>query len=68
MFKRVGNMPEEEVFSRTLIGTILIVSFFLGWSKWAAIILGVLFLLSAIQGVCLTCILYKKFLAKKSKS
>ncbi len=61
MFRRTGTMPAEEQFSRTLFALILIVSSFFPWGHWVAFTLGVLFLLSVLTGVCLTCILYKKF-------
>jgi len=64
--RRVGTMPAEEVFSRTLFGVIMILAIFVSWGKWVTMILGLLFLLSAFQGVCLTCLLYKKFIAKSS--
>lgn len=65
MFRRVSQMPEEEVFTRCLFGIILIAASFVSWGKWVTGILGVLFLFSAYQGVCLTCILYKKFIKKE---
>ena len=64
MFRRVKDMPPEEVFTRALFGVILIGSFFVAWGKWVAGVLGVLFLLSAFSGFCLTCYLYKKFISK----
>lgn len=64
MFRRISTMPPEERFTRTLIGFILILSSFFSWGHWASLILGILFLVSVLSGVCLTCILYKKFFAK----
>lgn len=64
MFRRSGNMKSEEVFTRTLFGLILIGSSFFSWGKWVMLVLGIMFLLSAFSGICLTCILYKKFFEK----
>jgi len=58
------NIPPEDRFSRALFGVILTTAVFYSAGKWVAFTLGVLFLISAIQGFCLTCYLYKKF-AKK---
>ncbi|MCA9399666.1 MAG: DUF2892 domain-containing protein [Candidatus Omnitrophica bacterium] len=65
MLKRVGQMPPEEVFTRTVFGIIMIGSAFVPWGKWVTGILGVLFLISAFQGFCITCVFYKKFIGKK---
>lgn len=59
--KRINNMPEEERFSRTLFGVIMIGAAFVAWGKWLVFVLGVLFLISAWQGFCLTCEIYKRF-------
>ncbi len=59
------QMPPEERFTRTFIGIVLVLSAFISWGKWAALILGVLFLLSAWQGVCFMCEIYKKLAKKK---
>ena len=64
MFKRVGNMPPEEIFTRILVGIVLLISAFVSWGSWVALIVGILFLLSALSGVCLTCLFYKKFRMK----
>lgn len=61
--RRINNMPEEERFSRTLFGLIMIGAAFVSWGKWVVFVLGILFLVSAWQGFCLTCELYKR--AKK---
>ena len=58
-------MPPEERFTRTLFGVILIAASFLSWGRWVALILGILFMISAWQGYCVTCYLYKKFSGKK---
>ena len=58
--KRISNMKPEERFTRTLFGVIMILSAFIGWGKWIILILGVLFLISAWQGYCVTCEMYKK--------
>ena len=59
--KRVINMPPEECFTRSLFGGIMILCAFVGWGKWVTLALGVLFLISAFQGFCITCALYNKF-------
>jgi hypothetical protein len=66
MFRRTSTMPPEEVFTRTLVGCILIGSSFFSWGRWVSLALGILFLTSVLTGVCLTCILYKKFIAKNT--
>ena len=55
------NMPPEEVFTRTLFGLIMILAAFVSWGKWVVFVLGILFLISAFQGFCLTCWLYGRF-------
>lgn len=52
-------MPPEEVLTKTLFGIVLTGSFFFSWGKWAALIVGVLFLVSAAQGFCLPCVRHK---------
>ncbi len=64
MFRRVGQMKPEEVFTRTTFAVLLIGSSFFPWGRWVALILGILFLISALQGFCLTCWLYKKYIGK----
>ena len=61
---RISNMPEEERFTRTLFGVIMIGSVFVGWGKWVIFVLGVLFLISAWLGYCATCEAYKKLIKK----
>jgi hypothetical protein len=56
-----GNMLPEEVFTRTLFGIIMVLAAFVSWGKWVTLVLGVLFLISASQGFCVTCVLYKMF-------
>lgn len=58
---RFKQLPSEEKFTRTLFGIILIIAGFVPGGRWIALILGILFLISAWQGFCLTCYLYKKF-------
>jgi len=67
MIRRTGTMKPEEVFSRTLFGIILIAASFVAWGKWVALVLGGLFLFSALSGVCLTCELYKAFFKDSQK-
>jgi len=62
---RVKNIKSEDRFTRTLFGIIMISSPFIIWGKWVVFVLGVLFLISARDGYCVTCELYKK--AHKSK-
>ena len=58
--QRINNMKPEERFTRTVFGVIMILAAFIGWGKWVILILGVLFLISAWQGYCVTCEMYKK--------
>lgn len=67
MFRRQGQMPPEEIFTRTLFGVVLILTSFFAWGRWVSFVLGILFLISALQGFCLTCFLYKKFIQKKDQ-
>ncbi|MCA9407663.1 MAG: DUF2892 domain-containing protein [Candidatus Omnitrophica bacterium] len=62
--RRVKNMPPEEIFTRTVFGVIMIACAFVSWGRWVTGVLGVLFLISASQGFCVTCVLYKKFFGK----
>jgi len=62
---RNKNMPPEEVFTRTFFGIVMILSTFIAWGKWVTCVLGILFLISAFQGFCLTCYWYKKFVSNK---
>jgi hypothetical protein len=55
------RMPPEERFTRSLFGAILVTSPFYSAGKWVAFVLGILFFISAWQGFCLTCHLYRKF-------
>ncbi len=61
---RINNMPPEERFTRSVFGVILGVSFFFPWGRWVALVLGILFLMSAWQGYCVTCEVYKKMSVK----
>jgi hypothetical protein len=62
--RRINNMPEEERFSRTFFGIVMILAAFFSWGKWVICVLGVLFIFSAWQGYCATCELYKKMTRK----
>lgn len=64
MFRRVGNMKPEEIFTRTVFAAIMIGAFFVPWGRWVTLVLGVLFLISALQGFCITCVIYRKFFMK----
>ena len=64
MFRRVGTMKPEEVFTRTVFGLMMILAAFISWGRWVTFCLGVLFLISALQGFCITCYLYRKFSKK----
>ena len=68
MIRRIKNMAPEEIFTRTVFGIIMIGAAFISWGKWVTFVLGILFLISASQGFCITCVLYKKFFAKKSST
>lgn len=61
---RVNTMPEEERFTRSFFGVIMILCAFVSWGKWVILTLGVLFLLSAWLGYCATCEAYKKLMKK----
>ncbi|MFT5169570.1 MAG: hypothetical protein ACI9E5_000778 [Candidatus Omnitrophota bacterium] len=65
MIRRVSNMKPEEIFTRTVFAFIMIGATFFTWGKWVTCILGVLFLISAMQGFCITCVIYKKFFSKQ---
>jgi len=62
---KINNLKSEERFTRILFGVIMVAAVFVSWGKWAVFILGILFLLSAREGYCVTCELYKK--AHKNK-
>ncbi|GEM_PF-3037511 len=62
----ISNMQPEERFTRTLFGIMMVVASFISWGKWIMLVLGVLFLVSAWQGYCLACEMYKKLNQKKS--
>lgn len=63
---RINPMQPEERFTRNLLGIIMIVTFFFDWGRWVALALGFLFLISAWQGYCFTCEIYKKLNQRKS--
>jgi len=63
--KKNNNLKPEERFTRTVFGLIMILAAFISWGKWVVFVLGVLFLISAREGYCMTCELYKK--VQKSK-
>lgn len=65
--RKVNNIPPEERFTRTLFGVIMIAGAFISWGKWVVCVLGILFLVSAWEGYCVTCELYKKFSRSKGK-
>ena len=54
------NMKPEDRFTRTVFGIVMIISPFINWGKWVVFVLGILFLISARQGYCVTCEIYKK--------
>ena len=58
-------MKPEEVFTRTVFGVLLVIAAFLSWGRWITLSIGILFLISAFQGFCLTCFLYRKFSKEK---
>lgn len=57
---RVNNLSQEERFSRTLFGTIMIASLFVEWGRWVVLALGVLFIVSSWLGYCPSCEANKK--------
>jgi uncharacterized iron-regulated membrane protein len=60
------NLPDSYRFTRTVFGIIMILALFFTWGKYVVAILGVLFLISAATGFCLTCFVYNKI--KKCKT
>jgi hypothetical protein len=58
--RKTNNLKPEERFTRTLFGLIMIIAAFVSWGKWVVMVLGVLFLISAREGYCVTCEIYKK--------
>ena len=64
---RVNNLSPEDRFTRTVFGVIMIASVFVSWGRWITMVLGILFLISAWQGYCVTCEMYKKYQKTKSK-
>lgn len=68
MFRRIGQMKEEEVFTRCVLAVVLVTTSFFSWGRWAAFVVGLLFLLSAAQGVCFTCELYKAWKSLRKKN
>lgn len=65
--KKVKNLKPESRFTRTVFGLIMIGAFFVPWGRWVVMVLGVLFLISAYNGFCITCEIYKKFWGKCEK-
>ena len=59
------DMLPEEKFTRKFVGIMLILATFVTWGKWVSLVFGILFLVSAFQGYCLTCEIYKKFHRQK---
>ena len=62
---RINNMSPEERFTRTTFGVIMIAAAFFAWGKWVIFVLGILFLISAWQGYCVTCEMYKRMMKNK---
>jgi hypothetical protein len=58
--KLKNNLPPKFRFTRTVFAIIMIGAMFFEWGKYAVAILGVLFLISAATGFCITCKLYEK--------
>jgi len=61
---RINNMKPEERFTRTVFGVIMIGAAFFSWGKWVVAVLGGLFLISAWEGYCVTCEMYKRMKGK----
>ena len=59
------NLPPEFRFTRTVFGIIMIGAAFVEWGRWAVLVLGILYLISAFQGFCVTCEFYKWFQRKR---
>ena len=60
------NIPAETRFTRTVFGLIMILALFFSWGKYVVTVLGILFLISAVTGYCVTCEVYKKLWGCKS--
>ncbi|MCA9408755.1 MAG: DUF2892 domain-containing protein [Candidatus Omnitrophica bacterium] len=58
---KINNLKPEERFTRILFGLIMILAVLVDWGKWVVMVLGILFLISAREGHCVTCEIYKKF-------
>lgn len=54
------NLTESYRFTRIVFGIIMIAALFFEWGKYAVAVLGVLFLISAATGFCITCWIYDK--------
>lgn len=48
-------MSIQERISKIFFGVLLILSFFVQYGRWIALILGVVFLASALYGFCYKC-------------
>ena len=48
-------MPTHERFSRFLFGALLIGAFVVPWGKWVALLIGILFVASSLNGLCVGC-------------
>jgi len=60
------NIPAETRFTRTIFGIIMILALFFSFWKYVVAVLGLLFLISAATGFCITCEIYKKLWGCKS--
>jgi pentapeptide MXKDX repeat protein len=59
-------MSESERFSKFFFGILLVISFLLPCGKWLALLVGALFLVSSVHGLCVGC-KCKQFLNTKKQ-
>ncbi|MFX1511244.1 MAG: DUF2892 domain-containing protein [Promethearchaeota archaeon] len=59
------EISNRDRFTRAVFGIILIISFFFSWGIYAALILGILLIVSALTGLCITCYVYQRVFEKK---
>ncbi|MBU0460343.1 MAG: DUF4395 domain-containing protein [Nanoarchaeota archaeon] len=55
-----SNLPPKFRFTRVVFGVIMIAALFFSWGKYVVAVLGILFLISATFGYCITCQIYEK--------
>jgi len=63
--KHPVNLSPKFRFTRTVFGIIMILAIFVPWGKYVVAVLGILFLVSAYNGFCVTCVFYEKLFGCK---